>query len=85
LASGDGFQRAAYGNYVFGVWMRASGTPLSLALLGANEIAFKHKLSNPGQYAGRQMDDSFWSLPAANVMNITNGYKAKKSGTLCHQ
>jgi hypothetical protein len=49
MASGDPYQRAAYGNYVFGAWMRASGTPLPVALAGANEIAFVHKLSNPNQ------------------------------------
>ncbi len=32
MATGDPYQRAAYGNYVFGVWMRASGTPLPIAL-----------------------------------------------------
>ena len=85
LASGDPYQRAAYGNYVFGVWMRASGTPLPIALAGANEIAFAHSLSNPNQYRGRQMDSFFWSLPAANVANISKGYNDQKNGTLCHK
>jgi RHS repeat-associated protein len=47
LASGDPYQRAAYGNYTFGVWMRASGTPLPIALTGAAGIAAIHKISNP--------------------------------------
>lgn len=85
LASGNLVQRAAYGNYVFGVWMAASGTPLSVALAGANEIAFYHSLSNHQQYLGRQMDSFFWSLPAANVANITNGYNAQQNGTLCRK
>jgi hypothetical protein len=78
LASGDAYQRAAYGNYVFGAWMRASGTPLPLALAGANEIAFIHQLSSPNQYRGRHMDSFFWSLPVPNVTNIVNGYNAHR-------
>jgi hypothetical protein len=31
------------------------------------------------------MDSFFWSLPAANVANIVNGYNAQKNGTLCHK
>jgi hypothetical protein len=85
MATGDPYQRAAYGNYAFGVWMRASGTPLPLALAGANEVAFAHSLSNPNQYRGRQMDSFFWSLPAANVANIVKGYNDQKNGTLCHK
>lgn len=42
-AQGNPFERAAYGNYAYGVWMAASGTPLFVALAGANEIAFIHK------------------------------------------
>ena len=85
MAAGNFYQRAAYGNYVFGVWMRASGTPLPIALAGANEIAFVHKVSSPNQYRGRQMDSFFWSLPAANVINIVNGYNAQENGMLCHK
>jgi RHS repeat-associated protein len=85
MASGDVYQRAAYGNYVFGVWMRASGTPLPIALASAAGIAAAHKVSNPGQYARRTMDRMFRSLPAANVMNITRGYNDQKNGTLCHK
>ncbi len=32
LASGTPAEKAAYGNYVYGVWMAASGTPLGVAL-----------------------------------------------------
>jgi hypothetical protein len=85
MASGDVYQRAAYGNYVFGVWMRASGTPLPIALTGANEIAYIHSISNPRQYRGRQMDSFFWSLPRANVLNMIKGYNDQNNGTLCHK
>jgi hypothetical protein len=85
MASGDPYQRAAYGNYVFGVWMRASGTPLPIALSGAAGVAAVHRASNPGQYAGRAMDPIFRSLPAANVANIRRGYNDQKNGTLCHK
>jgi hypothetical protein len=83
-ASGDYLQRAAYGNYVYGVWMRASGAPLWVALEGANEIAWYHSLSNPNQFPGRRMASFFWSLPQANVINITAGYNAQAAGDLCH-
>jgi hypothetical protein len=85
MTADNSYQRAAYGNYVFGAWMRDSGTPVPIALAGANEIAFIHKVSNPNQYRGRPMDSFFWSLPAANVTNIVNGYNAQKNGTLCHK
>jgi len=85
MATGSTYQKAAYGNYVFGAYMSAAGFPLSVALAGANEIAFYHSLSNPSQYSGRQMDSFFWSLPAANVANISAGYSAQRSGTLCHK
>jgi hypothetical protein len=84
LASGNVFARAAYGNYAYGVYMASAGFPLSVTLAGADGIAAIHKLSNPNQYSGRQMD-SFWgSIPAANVANITAGYNAQRSGTTCH-
>ena len=85
MATGSTYEKAAYGNYVFGAYMSAAGFPLSVTLAGANEIAFYHSLSNPSQYSGRQMDSFFWSLPAANVANITAGYNAQRSGTLCHK
>ena len=85
LAQGNVYQRAAYGNYAYGVWMAASGTPLTLALAGANGIAAVHGWSNPNQYSGRQMDSTWGALPAANVANITAGYNAQVNGTTCHQ
>ena len=84
LASGNVYERAAYGNYAYGVYMASAGFPLSVTLAGADGIAAIHKLSNPNQYSGRQMD-SFWgSIPAANVANISAGYNAQRSGTTCH-
>jgi RHS repeat-associated protein len=85
MATGNSYEKAAYGNYVFGAYMSGAGFPLSVTLAGANEIGFYHSLSNPAQYSGRQMDSFFWSLPAANVANITAGYNAQRNGTLCHK
>jgi hypothetical protein len=55
MATGNPYQRAAYGNYAFGVWMRASGTPLPIALVGANEVAFRPQ-SLESQPASRPTD-----------------------------
>ena len=85
MATGTVYEKAAYGNYVFGAYMSAAGFPLSVTLAGADGIALYHGLSNPGQYSGRTMDPTYSSLPAANVANITNGYNAQRSGTLCHR
>ena len=76
-------QAAAYGNYVYGVWMAASGTPLSVALAGGDAYAY----ASGAQYgpSNGPMDPNYPSLPAANVANITNGYDAQKNGTLCHK
>ena len=81
LASGNALQRAAYGNYVFGVYMAAADVPLRLALNRAN--AYAANSSSYGPLNG-QMDPNYPSLPAANVANITNGFNAQKSGTVCH-
>lgn len=72
---------AAYGNYVFGVYMQSAGLSLSTALSGANAYAF-FRSSYP---AGTPMDPTYGSLPAANVANIRNGYNAQASGTTCHK
>lgn len=80
LATGDTFQRQAYGNYTFGVYMAAAGVPLRAALTGAAAYAglFSSYPYHP------QMDPEFPSLPIANVANIVNGYNAYKNGTVCH-
>ena len=71
---------AAYGNYVYGVYMQAAGVPLSVALIGANVYANQ----NSSYTSGPPMDPNYPALPAANVTNITNGYNAQKNGTTCH-
>jgi RHS repeat-associated protein len=80
LASGNVFQRQAYGNYTFGVYMAAAGVSLNTALSGANTFAFffsSYSKNTP-------MDPNHGSLPAASVANITNGYNAYPNGTVCH-
>lgn len=84
LNSGTVQQNAAYGNYVFGVYMQTAGLTLSQALSGANAFAAYRKRSNPNQYAGQQMDPNYPSLPVQNVANITNGFNAQANGTTCH-
>jgi hypothetical protein len=78
LASGTIWQNAAYGNYVYGVYMAGAGVSLSTALSGANTYAF-FRSHYP---AGTPMDPNYGSLPAANVVNITNGYNAQLNGTV---
>jgi hypothetical protein len=82
LGTGSSLQRAAYGNYAFGVYMASAGISLSTALSGGNAYAFfsgaKYGPSNG------PMDPNYQSLPAANVANISNGYNAQASGTPCH-
>lgn len=72
------WRAAAYGNYVFGVYMQAAGVPLSVALTGGNTYG-----STKTYPAGTPMDPNYPSLPAANVANITNGYNAQQNGTTC--
>jgi len=84
-ATGSVYERAAYGNYVYGVWMAAAGFPQSVALSIADVVAFKNKLGNPNQYNGRQMATLFPFLPTANVANIAAGWNAQRHGTPCHK
>jgi RHS repeat-associated protein len=80
LASGNIFQNQAYGNYTFGIYMAAAGVSLNTALSGANTYAFFFS-----RYPkGIRRDSKYGSLPAASVANITNGYNAQVSGTVCH-
>jgi len=85
LNSGTVQQNAAYGNYVFGVYMQAGGLTLSQALTGANTFAATRKAANPSQYAGQQMSANYPFLPIQNVTNITNGFNAQANGTTCHK
>jgi hypothetical protein len=80
FASGTTAQNAAYGNYVFGVYMQGAGFSLSQTLSGANTYAF-FRSSYP---AGTPMSPTYPSLPAANVANISNGFNAQAAGTTCH-
>ena len=70
----------AYANYVFGVYMSAVGYSLSTALSAAN--AYGAVASN--YPPGTRMDQNYTHIPAANVANITNGYNAEQTGTLCN-
>lgn len=79
-ASGTVLQRAAYGNYVFGVYMENAGLTLSQALSAANAFA---DLSGAKYGANNgPMDPNYPSLPAANVVNITAGFL--QGGDACH-
>jgi len=80
LAAGDVFQRQAYGNYAYGVYMASAGVSLNNALSGANTYAF-FRSSYP---KSTPMDPTYGSLPAASVTNIRNGYNAYVNGTVCH-
>lgn len=81
FANGTPLQKAAYGNYTFGVYMAAAGVPLSTALSGANAYAYFSGASYGP--ANGPMDQNYGSLPAANVANITNGYNAEQNGSVC--
>jgi hypothetical protein len=75
LATGTVQQRAAYGNYVLGVYMQAAGFPLTKTLTAANTYAYASRAKyteNNGP-----MDSTYTSIPAANVTNITNGFNAQ--------
>jgi RHS repeat-associated protein len=82
LAAGTLLQRAAYGNYVYGVYMAAAGIPLSTALSAGNAYAFLSGATYDPKKNG-PFDPKYGSIPAANVTNITNGYNAQKNGTAC--
>lgn len=79
MTSGTTAEGAAYGNYVFGVYMQSAGFTLSQTLSGANAYAF-FRSSYP---AGTPMSPTYPSLPAANVANITNGFNAQAAGAAC--
>lgn len=72
----------AYGNYVYGAYSASAGLlTLSQTLAGANLYATTSK----AQYPGQQMDQQYPAIPADNVINISLGYNAVRSGTLCHK
>ena len=84
LASGNVFQKQAYGNYTFGVYMASAGVSLNTALSGASTYALVSGAYSTYIKNGYQMDPNYPLLPAANVGNITNGYNAQANGTTCH-
>lgn len=69
---------AAYGNYVYGVYMKAAQVPLWVALRGAEYYALKKTYP-----VGTPMQPWYPGLPAANAQNITNGYNEQANGTAC--
>jgi hypothetical protein len=77
---GSGWNVAAYGNYAYGVYMKAAGVPISTALRGAEAYA-----STKTYPTGTPMEGGYPGLPAANAANIRNGFSAQASGTTCHQ
>lgn len=80
-ASGNGLQRAAYGNYVYGVYMASAGVPYVVMMNAANAFAmFSTYTAKNGP-----MDSVYKNLPQANVTNITNGFNAQRNGTTCHR
>lgn len=73
----------SYANYVFGASVAAAGWTLPQALSSANAYAHysgAHYMPEDGE-----MDATYPYILAANVTNITNGYNAQLSGTLCHK
>jgi RHS repeat-associated protein len=69
----------AYANYVFGVYMAAAGYSLSNTLNAANTYGFLRAKYPPSM----PMDPVYKSIPAANVINITAGFNAERTATLC--
>jgi RHS repeat-associated protein len=72
------WRAAAYGNYVYGVYMKGASVPVSMALRGAEAYALTKTYP-----VGTPMQPFYPGLPAANAANITNGYSAQANGTAC--
>lgn len=68
-----------YGNYVFGVYMAATGVSLQNALRGANFYGSLFSHYSPL----RAMDQDYPGLPAQNVADITSGYNSLLPGGVC--
>ena len=68
----------AYGNYVFGVYNAARGAGLPDTLDLANTYGKYFSKYGPD----KKMDQTYSSIPAENVQNITRGYTDYKNGTL---
>jgi hypothetical protein len=71
----------SYANYVYGVYMSATGYSLAFALFAANRYGAKHS-----QYSftpENPADISYPHIPATNVLSIARGYNDYVKGTLC--
>ncbi len=75
----DTWAAAAYGNYVYGVYMQAAGFSMEVTMRGAQGYA-----STKTYPAGTPMQPGYPGLPAANAQNISNGFNAQSNGTICH-
>jgi hypothetical protein len=82
-ATGNPFQKASYGNYVFGAFFAGAGVPLADALTAANAYGLKQQMLG-GAYTTQTLGPSYTHIPAANVQAIINGYNDASRGTLCH-
>jgi len=71
----------AYGNYVFGVYMSAAGYSLSTTLSAANAYGALFSTYHPT--STNPMDPTYTHIPAANVANVSNGFNAERTATLC--
>jgi hypothetical protein len=72
-----------YANYGYGVYMASAGYSLSQTLQGANLYASMFALyaSMFAHYGPNvPLDPNYTSTPAANVTNISNGFKNQQAG-----
>jgi hypothetical protein len=72
----------AYANYAYGVYMSAAGYTLNQSLSGA-DIYAEYRAHYPVTVPMARPDYPF--TPVANVRNITNGFNAQQTGTVCHK
>ena len=73
----------AYANYTYGVFMSSAGYSLDFALWGAN--AYGAQSSSYTFSPTNPPDPNYPAIPASNVANITAGFNAQQTGTLCHK
>src|SRR5581483_12028938 len=72
----------AYANYAYGMYINAAGYTLNQALSGA-DIYAEYRAHYPVTVPMARPDYPF--TPVANVRNITNGFNAQQTGTVCHK
>jgi hypothetical protein len=73
----------AYANYVFGVYCSAAGYSLPAALFMANVYARFCTNGYPMLLPSDMGGPTYLYVPKSNIANITAGYNAQQSGTLC--